>query len=137
MALSKSTAEVDAWAKVTKQTSRLGAEVDVTDAYEATLHIDCALGEAAVAHTGTEIIVQTSSSTLNENDNWSTLVKLIGPVGTAISTIFAATEAAGVTSIAITDPVTNNQDNDNKHKFVENTTAADCEIVYQTANSGD
>jgi len=136
MALTKTTAEVDAWAEVAAQGKRLGAEVDVTDAYEATLHIDCALS-STTAHTGTEIIVQTSSSTGNENDNWSTLVRLIGPIGTAVSAAFVATENAGETVIAINNPVANNMDNINKHKFVENTTAADCEIVYQTEQSGD
>ena len=137
MALGKSTAEVDAWAKVLTNGIREGANIDVSDAYESTLHIDCALGEAATAHTGTEIIVQVGTDTGDSNANWSTLVRLIGPIGTAVSSAFVATENAGETVIAIDNPVANNMDNINKFKFVENTVVADCEIVYQNAHSGD
>lgn len=136
MALTKSTLEVDAWAEVVQAGVREGANQDVSDCYSATLHIDCALS-STTAHTGTEIIVQVGTDTSDADDNWSTLVRFVGVTGTAVSAAFAATEPIGETVIAITDPVLNNMDNDKKFKFVENTVAADSEIVYQAANSGD
>lgn len=136
MATTKSTAEVDAWAEIAQAGFREGATTDVSDSYSATLHIDVALS-TTTAHTGTEIIVQTGTDTGDADDNWSDLVRYIGVTGTAVLLAFDATEPIGETSIAVTNPVTANMDNDKKFKFVENTTAADCEIVYQTANSGD
>ncbi len=136
MAPTKTTAGIDAWASVAQAGFREGVNTDVSDAYEATLHIDCALA-TTTAHTGTEMIVQIGTDTGDGDENWSTLVRFIGVTGTAISTIFAATEPAAETTIAITDPATNNQDNDKKFKFVENTVDADSEIVYQVSNTGD
>ncbi len=136
MALTKTTAEVDAWAEIAQAGIREGANTDVSDAYSSTLHIDCALS-TTTAHTGTEIIVQVGTDTGDANDNWSDLSRFVGVTGTAVLLAFDATEPIGETTIAVTNPVTANMDNDKKFKFVENTTAADCEIVYQTANSGD
>lgn len=136
MALTKSTAEVDAWAEIAQAGFREGVNTDVSDSYSATLHIDVALS-STTAHTGTEIIVQVGTDTGNADDNWSTLTRFTGATGTAVLLAFAATEPIGETAIAVTNPVTANMDNDKKFKFVENTAAADCEIVYQTANSGD
>lgn len=136
MALGKSTTEIDAWAEIAQAGFREGANYDVSDMYDAILHIDCALS-STTAHTGTEIIVQIGTDTGDADDNWSTLVRFISVTGTAVLLAFDATEPSAETSIAVTNPVTANMDNDKKFKFVENTTAADSEIVYQTANSGD
>lgn len=136
MALTKSTAEIDAWAEVAQAGLREGVNTDVSGNYASTLHIDCALS-STTAHTGTEIIVQVGTDTGDADDNWSTLVRFIGPIGTAISTALAATEPIAETVLAIDNPVTNNQDNDKKFKFIENTTQADSEIVYQVSNSAD
>lgn len=136
MALTKSTAEIDAWAEIAQAGIREGVNTDVSDMYAATLHIDCALS-STTAHTGTEIIVQIGTDTGDANDNWSDLVRFISVTGTAVLLAFDATEPIGETTIAVTNPVTANMDNDKKFKFVENTTAADSEIVYQVSNSGD
>lgn len=137
MALTKTTAGIDAWQEIAGNAAAvLGNETDVTDAYMATVHVDVALGEVAVAHTGTEIIIQVSSSTGNENDNWHTISRLIGAIGTAVSDPLGATETAAQTVLTMTDVPGSNIDNDNKFKFIENTTVADSEIVYQSANSG-
>jgi len=135
MALTKSTAEVDAWAEIAQTGLREGANTNVSDSYSAVLHIDVALS-TTTAHTGTEIIVQIGTDTGDANDNWSDLVRFIAVTGTAVLLAFDATEPIGETVIAVTNPVTANMDNGNKFKFVENTVAADCEIVYQTGNSG-
>lgn len=137
MALSKSTTEIDAWQKIAgNAVAVLGNEENVVDAYQATVHIDVALGEVSIANLGTEIIVQVGSDTGNANDNWHTIARFIGAIGTAVSDPFGATEAAAQTVLTMTDVPGSNIDNDNKFKFVENTVVADCEIVYQSANSG-
>jgi len=127
--------EVLAWQEIAQNTVLESGSIDVSASWDSILHIFIALSNTT-AHTGTEIIVQ-GGSEAGVDGSWSTIARFIGPVGTAVSCAFAATEPAGETTIAITNPVTNNMDNDGKFKFVENTVAADCEIVYQTANSGD
>ena len=136
MAPTKTTAEVDAWAEIAQGASRLGAEKDVSGANTATIHIKMALSNTT-AHTGTEAIVQIGSDIGDGNDNWETIARLIGPIGTAVSVTLNATEPIGETSLATLNPVTANMDNDGKSKFIEHTTPANSEIVYQSANSGD
>jgi len=127
--------EALAWQEIAQNAVLETGSIDVSDSWDTTLHIDCAISNTT-AHTGTEIIVQIASEA-GVDGSWTDVTRFIGPIGTAVSCAFAATEPAGETTIAITDPVTNNMDNDGKFKFVENTVAADSEIVYQTANSGD
>jgi len=127
--------EVLAWQEIAQNAVLESGTIDVSASQSSTLHIFIALS-STTAHTGTEIIVQYGSEAGVEG-SWSDGPRWIGPIGTAISTAFAATEPAGETVLAITDPVTNNQDNDGKYKFIENTVAADSEIVYQVSNSGD
>lgn len=127
--------EALAWQEIAQDAVLESGSIDVSASFNTTLHIDCALS-STTAHTGTEIIVQIASEA-GVDGSWTDIARFIGPIGTAVSTAFAATEPAGETTIAITNPVTNNMDNDGKFKFVENTVAADSEIVYQTDNSGD
>lgn len=124
-----------AWQEIAQNAVLETDAIDCSASWDTTLHIFVALS-STTAHTGTEIIVQAGSED-GTDGSWSNVTRFIGPIGTAVSCAFAATEPAGETTIAITDPVTNNMDNDGKFKFVENTVAADSEIVYQTANSGD
>ena len=135
MALTKSTAAVDEWAEVAQNAVREGATTDVSGCYAATLHIFCCLS-STTAHTGTEIIVQVSANTSGDAD-WFNLSPWVGPTGTAISVALAGSEAAGQTELSVTNPVTNNMDNDGKWKFLEHTTVANSEVIFQTANSGD
>jgi len=136
MALTKSNEAVDEWAEVAQNTVREGAEKDISPNYETLLHIAVALS-AAVAHTGTEIIVQVSADAAGD-EGWRTLDRWIGPTGIAVKADFGGDEAAAQTVLSITDPETAGVDNDGKFKFVEHgATVADCEIVFQVANSGD
>lgn len=135
MALTKSVASVDEWAEVAQNTVREGATTDVSDCYAVELHIYCCIS-STTAHTGTEIIVQVSSNTSGDED-WNVLTVFVGPTGTALSVALAGSEAAGQTELSVTNPVTNNMDNDGKFKFLEHTTVANSEIIFQTANSGD
>ena len=137
MALTKSTAEVDAWAEVAQNSQREGAVADISGCYAATLHVDVALS-STTAHTGTEIIVQIGTDTGDADDNWTNLSRWIGPIGTAVKADFAGSEAQGQTVLSVTNPATANMDNDGKFKFVEDTgSAANSEIVWQVSNSGD
>lgn len=109
--------------------------IDTSGSFATTLHIDVCLS-STTAHTGTEVIVQ-GASEAGVDGSWSTITNYTCCVGTAITAAFVATEPAGETVIAIANPVANNFDNDGKLLFVENTVAADCEIVYQTQHGAD
>lgn len=133
MALTKTeTTQSLEWTEVAQDGNQETSSIDVSDAFQATLHIDCALGTTA-AHTGTEIIVQTASEA-GVDDAWTDLTRFIGPTGTAFANVFEATTTVGGTSITMDDPATKNLDQE-KFLFVEATAAAECEIVYATANS--
>jgi len=127
--------EVLAWQEIAQNTVLETGAIDASASWDTTLHIFMALS-STTAHTGTEIIVQAGSED-GVDGSWSNVTRFIGPIGTAVSCAFGATEDADETTIAITNPVANNMDNDGKFKFVENVVAADSEIVYQVSNSGD
>lgn len=135
MALTKAVAQVDEWAEVAQNAVRTGAVVDLSALYPSALHIFCCLS-STTAHTGTEILVEVSAAAAG-NEDWHPLCPLVGPIGTAVKADFTATEPVGETTIALTDPVTGNIHFDGKYKFVEHSTVANCEVVYQTANSAD
>ncbi len=137
MALTKVNAtEIDAWLEVAQDGTRLGATEDLAANYGSLLHVDVALC-TTTAHTGTEVVVQILSDSTNAKDNWHTLTRYVCCVGTAVTLALDATEPAGETSIACTNPATANMDNDGKFKFIEHATDANSEIVYQSANGGD
>ena len=135
MAVTTVGAAVDVWAEIAQNAVREGTPADISGALEATLYVDAALS-STTAHTGTEILVQVSSAASGDAD-WHTIYAPVVLVGTAVKADFAATEAAGQTVLSVTDPVTANVDNNAKLKFIEDATAANSEIVYQTANGGD
>ena len=109
--------------------------IDVSGAMSATVHIDVCLS-STTAHTGTEVIVQVASEA-GVDGSWTDLTKYVCCVGTAISAALTATEPAGETVLAIANPVASGFDWDGKNIFIENTVAADCEIVYQTEHGAD
>jgi hypothetical protein len=108
--------------------------IDVSDAYEAALHIDVAIGEAE-ATTGLEVIVQVRGEAAL--DEWTTLTRFIGPTGTPTSTALAGTEAAGQTTLSVTNPTAANFNHVGKFIFIKNTTAASCEIAWLMACGAD
>ncbi len=123
------------WTDVAQGGVQETGSIDVSASWDSTLHIDCCLSDTTL-HTGTEIIVQIASEA-GVDDAWVDLIRFIGPVGTAISAVLPSDEAAGQTEISVTNPVTNNFDNDGKFKFMKNDTIANSEIIYQVSNSGD
>jgi len=109
--------------------------IDVSDAYEATLHVDVAIAEAADASTGLEVIVQVGSEAAL--DEWTTLTRFVGPIGTVTSTAFSDTEAVGQTPLSVTNPTAANFNHVGKFIFIKNTTVANCEIAYLIACGAD
>jgi len=124
-----------AWQEIAQAGFLESGSIDVSASQSTTIHIDCALS-STTAHTGTEIIVYIASEA-GVDGSWTPIARFVGPTGTAFSTAFVDTEPAGETVIAINNPVASNLDNVGKHKFVENTVAADCEIIYQTECGAD
>jgi len=110
-------------------------EFDLTNVYEAMLHIDVALA-GTTAHLGTEIIVEVrKEATVDEWTVWQRLSVLSGK--TAFSTDVADTAAAAQKVIAIVNPTAGNLNHINKRLFIEDATAANCEIVWQTECGAD
>lgn len=139
MALTKGEqTELDAWAVTANGSIRLGVELDVSSAYYCDLDIKAVLAEAVASTGQPEIIIMKTGKVSPTKDDWSPLMRLIGPSGTPVTPLaLDATEPAAETVIACTNPVTAGIDNDGKYKFIKNTTLANSEVVFQTANSGD
>ena len=139
MALTKGEQTIlDEWAVTTNGSIRLGTELDVSSAYYCDLDIKAVLAEAVASTGQPEVIIMKTGKASPTKDDWSPLMRLIGPSGTPVTPLaLDATEPAAETVIACTNPVTANIDNDGKYKFIKNTTLANSEVVFQTANSGD
>jgi len=138
MALTKgSQTTLDEWALTANAAERLGAELDVSTAYSCTLYIKAALAEAVASTGQPKIIIETTGKTSPASEDWTPFLFITGPSGTPIVLALNDTEPVGETVIACTNPVTANMDNNGKYKFIKNTTAANCEIIYQVSNSGD
>lgn len=128
-AASKSVAVVDAWAAVAQNAIREGAIVDLESDQNAILHIDCAL-TAAVSHTGTEIIVQVSSSA-TDDEFWSNLTPVIGPLGTPnTENITNDPLAAGSTTITCASTI--GYTTKAEWRFIKDVTIANSELIMQT-----
>jgi len=110
------------------------AESDVSASLDTTLHIDVAICEAE-ATTGLEVIVQIRSESGKEE--WTTITRFVGPIGTPTSTAFGATEAIGQTTLTVTNPTAANFDHIGKFIFIYNTTPASSEIAWLMACGAD
>ena len=123
------------WTIVTPPGMQETGAIDVSDCQAATLHIDVAL-TSTTASTGMEIIVQIRSEA--SLDEWSTLTRFIGPIGTGQKADFAGVEAAGQTTLSVTDPASADLDHIGKFIFLEDTGAvANCEIAWLVSQTGD
>ena len=128
--------ELLAWQSVALNAVILeSTELSLANVYEAMLHIDVALA-GTTAHLGTEIIIEVrKEATVDEWTVWQRLSVLSGK--TAFSTDVASTAAAAQKVIAIANPTAGNLDHINKRLFIEDATAANCEIVWQTECGAD
>jgi len=135
--LTKTYAQVMEWTVVnpddTPRMIETGA-YDISDAYDATLHIDIAICEAE-ATTGLEAIVQIK----NESglDEWTTMTRFVGPIGTGVGSDFSATEAVGQTALSVTNPTASHLNHIGQFIFIYNTTPASCEIAWLMACGAD
>lgn len=139
MALTKgSQTTLDEWALTANTATRLGAELDVSSAYQVELDIKAVLGEAVASTGQPEVIIQTTGKTSPKEEDWTIKARYIGPQGTPVTPLaLDATEPVDETVIACTNPETAGIDNDGKYKFIKNTTVANSEVIFQTANGGD
>jgi len=128
--------ELLAWQSVALNAVILeSTELSLANVYEAMLHIDVALA-GTTAHLGTEIIIEVrKEATVDEWTVWQRLSVLSGK--TAFSTDVADTAAAAQKVIAIANPTAGNLNHINKRLFIEDATAANCEIVWQTECGAD
>jgi hypothetical protein len=123
------------WTSIALATYAESAEIDLTNIYEAMLHVDLAI-VGTTAHLGTEIRVQVrKEATVEEWTDWSRLVRLSGL--TAFKTDVADTAAAAQKVIAIANPTAGNLNHICKRLFILDATIANSEIVYQTACGAD
>ncbi len=137
MAATTTQTQIDAWAAIALAAIREGATDDISTVYGATYHIDAALG-GTTAHLGLKVTIQGRSNASAVDDDWHTLQEYVLLVGTAIKVDLGGDEAAGQTILTVTDPVTNNLDQQGKEVFMlDGGDVTISEIVYQTANSGD
>ena len=82
MALTITASEVDGWDTILQNVAEASSTIDLHLSYASTIHLDIALA-AAVAHTGTRILVQTiGDAATGDHENWSTFMSFIACVGT-------------------------------------------------------
>lgn len=111
------------------------AEIDLTAAYAATIHVDIAI-VGTTAHLGTEILVHIrKEATVDEWTEWARLVSCAGL--TAFKTDVLSTANSGQAVIAIANPPGSNLNHLCKNLFILDATIANCEIVWQTASGAD
>jgi hypothetical protein len=111
------------------------SEINLTNVYEAMLHIDVAI-TGTTAHLGTEIIVQVrKEASVDEWTQWARFIVLSGL--TAFKTDLSDTAASGQKVIPIANPTAGNLNHIMKHLFILDATVANCEIVFQTACGAD
>lgn len=125
----KTVAAVDEWANVAQNAVREGATVDVSGLDGAILHIDIAL-VAAVAHTGTAIIVQISSNT-SGNEDWTELVRFSGPTGTAnTEPITNNPLSAAATTATVADTGGLYEADETRFVYIKDGTIANSELIF-------
>jgi len=131
MALTKSTAALDACQEIAQNTVLEGTTVDVSGCYEAALHVWFALSNAT-AHTGTKIILQVSANTSGDED-WTDYAELVSITGTTnLEVITNNPLAAAGTSITVAN--TTGYTVDGSWRFLEDvSTFANSEWVFQIA----
>lgn len=123
------------WTSVALAAVVESAEIDLSDAFAATLHIDVAI-VGTTAHLGTEIIVQIrKEATVDEWTEWARFSMCAGL--TAFKTDVLSTAAAGQKVIPVNNPTAGNLNHIMKNIFILDATIANSEICFQTACGAD
>ena len=75
MSLTKTTSSITDWTAVAQSAIGESATIDISPAYESTVHIQAFL-DTTTAHTGTEFMLQTSANTTGDED-WSDYCRFV------------------------------------------------------------
>jgi hypothetical protein len=123
------------WTSVALAAWAESTEIDLTNIFEAMLHIDIAI-VGTVAHLGTEIRVQLRKEVTTEE--WTDWVKCVALSGlTAFKTDVKSQAASGQNVIPVDNPTAGNLNHICKRIFLMDATIDNCEICYQTACGAD
>jgi hypothetical protein len=126
----KTANQQDEWQTLTPPAVAESTAFDVSASWDSIIAVDICQSSTTANTTGVEIIVQGRKE--DSLDEWVTIAK-VNPLayGAATKSDFAAQEAAGQTTLSITDPTTGNLDHLGKFIFLEDTaTIAQCEIAF-------
>ena len=131
--------EAMAWTSIVAASGTTGIKetgsIDCSDSYSTTLHIDVCIAEAS-AHEGTEVIIQVNSEA-GTDGQWTTLTRFLSNAVTGVKADMAGAEAAGQTTLSVTNPTTAGFDWPGKMIFIVASTTTSCEIAYQINVTGD
>jgi hypothetical protein len=109
---------------------------DLSAATDVMFYIDCAIIESAVAHAGTEIIVQMRTEA--NPVEWCDLTSFIGVTGTGAAHLHPShTDEAGQKILRVSNPTAVLGFSGKKIFLYESAALATCEIVYVTACGAD
>lgn len=134
------------WTAVTPPAVQDSGTLRCDHAEHTILHIDIAQSSTTANTTGVELIVQGCKETSVDTsgnvtilDEWTDITRFVTlALGAATKSDFAAQEAAGQTTLSVTDPTTGNLDHVGKHIFIEDpVTIAQCEIAFITECGAD
>ena len=126
-------AVINDWTAVAQNTVGESAEYDMSDAFEALLHIQAALDTTTI-HTGTKFIIQISSAESGDED-WIDFAEFTALIGTAASDAVENNPlAAGATSITLTGHALTTE---GVWLFIEDGTLINSEMVFESAQAAN
>ena len=132
MALTKATAEINAWTSVAQNTMQPFATIDMTGAYAAGISVQAAIAPS-VAHTGTRFLIQGLANT-SGNADWVDIIPWVDLIGTADDNAIVSNPLAlGATTILTTDQT--GYTVNGLYRFILDGTLINSEIVRQIATS--
>ena len=132
MGISKSTISVTDWTAIAQNAIGKSAEIDLSDVYEATLHIQAFL-DTATAHTGTRFLLQISGAATG-NEDWQDRTQFVELIGTAnpepITNNPLAALATTITCVSTTGYTV-----EGEWRAIKDGTLVNSELIFQTAYS--
>ena len=123
--------QVMEWTAITPPAVIDSGSLDCSASWNTTLHIDIAQSSVTANTTGIEIIVQGRKE--DALDEWTDITRFnaLSYAAVAVKSDFAAEEAAGQTTLSITNPTTGKLNHLGKFVFIEDTASiAQCEIAF-------
>ncbi len=134
----KTANQQDEWQTITPPAVAESTAFDVSASWDSHIHIDIAQSSVTANTTGIEIIVQIRKE--DSLDEWTDLTRFVALAyaAVAVKSDFAAQEAAGQTTLSVTNPTTGKLNNIGKFIFLEDTAAiAQCEIAFLVEGGPD